>query len=142
MDSWQNWNWLFGSVNTSENVGRLKNTWESLSQRLWWQVVQMEMNVVTIWTNSSSFKDFHGHCSGYDISGGEIFSSWSISLHESLTIAVSKDTTLTSASFGDEATSSINTSWVELDEFWVLDWKASSSDHTGTITSAGVCGCA
>jgi len=105
-------------------------------------MIQMKMNVVTIWTLSSSFKNFHCHSSGYDISGGKIFCSWSVSFHESLTIDISKNTAFPSTSFGNEATSTIDTSWMELNEFRILMGKTSSRNHTSTISSTCMSGCA
>lgn len=61
VDGWQNWNRLLSSINTSENVSSLANTWESFHEGFWRQVVQMKMNVITVWANTSSFENFHGH---------------------------------------------------------------------------------
>lgn len=41
----------------------------------------------------------------------------------------------------DEASSSINARWVELDEFEILQGQTCTSDHSVTITSASVCTC-
>lgn len=52
--------------------------------------------------------------------GGMHLSSWSISLHVSLTLRVTEDTTFTTSTLSDEATSTVDTSRVELNELKIL----------------------
>lgn len=44
--------------------------------------------------------------------------------------------------FGNEAASTVDTGWVELDELQILQRKAGTSDHSVAITRASVCTCA
>lgn len=104
------------------------------------QVVQVEIDVITLLTNTSAGKNFHGHGAGDDVSGGEILGSRGISLHETFTVLVSENTTLTTAALGHQATGTVDTSGMELDEFRVLNGDTGSGNHTTTITSAGVGG--
>mmetsp|Transcript_27195 Transcript_27195/g.33827 ORF Transcript_27195/g.33827 Transcript_27195/m.33827 type:complete len:379 (-) Transcript_27195:7-1143(-) len=106
------------------------------------QMVKMQVDVVGVGSNTTTLKNLHGHGARDDITRGQIFSSGSIALHEALTLAVSEDTTFTTAALSHEAASTVNTSRVELNELGVLDGEASSSDHTTAITSAGVGACA
>jgi len=140
MDGGQDWDGLLGGINTSENVGSLKNSGETLVDGLWGQVVQVQVDVIAFGANTTSLEDFHGHGAGDNITGGEILSSRGVSLHETFSVLVSEDTTLTTATFSYEATSTINTGRVELNELGVLDREAGSSNHTTTVTSAGVGG--
>jgi len=98
--------------------------------------------VIFIGAATSTFDNLHSHGSGDDVSGGKILSGRSVSFHESLTEGVSEDTTFTSATFGHEATSTVDTSGMELDEFEILKGETSSSDHSTTITSTSMGGCA
>lgn len=101
-------------------------------------MVQMQIDVIFLGSNTSSFDDFHGHGSADDISWGQILSGWSISGHESFTEPVSEDTSFSSTSFSHQTTGSINTSRMELNELHIRQWKASSCNHSSTVTSAGV----
>lgn len=140
MHSRQDGNRLLGGIDTSKDMSGLNNTRKSLEKSLRRKMVEMEMNVIGLRTDTSSLKNFHGHRTRDNISRGEILSGRSISLHESLTIAVSQDTTFTSAALSHEATSTVDTGRMELDELRILDREASSGNHATTITSAGVSG--
>lgn len=136
----QDRNGLLGSIDTGENVSRLNDTRKSLEESLRGQMVQVKMDVISLRSDTSTLENLHGHRTRDDISGGKILGSGSISLHESLTIAVSQDATFASAALGHEAASAVDTRGVELDELGVLNRKASSSNHATTVTSAGVSG--
>ena len=60
----QDWDWLLGGINTSENVGSLKNSGETLVDGLWGQVVQVQVAVIAFGANTTSLEDFHGHGAG------------------------------------------------------------------------------
>ena len=138
MDGWSDRDWLLGGINTSEDVSGFEDAWESLVDLFGRQVVQVEVDVIGLRANTTTLEDFQGHGAGDNITRGEILSVRSISLHEPLTLRVSEDTAFTTASLSHEATSTIDTSRVELNKFRVLDWEASSGDHTTTVTSASV----
>ena len=61
MNSWEYRDGLFSSINTSEDVCGLKDTWKSLLESLGWQVMEAEMNVIFVRPASSSFEDLHSH---------------------------------------------------------------------------------
>ena len=140
MDSGEDGNGLLGGINTGKDVSGLNNTRKSLEESLLRKMVEMKMNVIAIGTDTSTLKNLHGHRTGDDVSGGEILSCRSVSFHESLTFAVSENTTFTSAALSHEAAGTVDTSGMELDELGILDREASSGDHTTTVTSAGVSG--
>lgn len=96
--------------------------------------------MVTFLTNTTAFKNFHGHGTRDDIARSKILSGGSVSLHETFSMLVSENTTFSTAALSHEASSTINTSRMELDELGVLDSESSTSDHTTTVTSAGVSG--
>lgn len=138
MDSWQDGDWFLGGINTSEDMGSLKDAWESLVNLFRRQVVQMEVAVVFVFSNTTSFNDLHCHGTRDDITRSQILGSWCIPLHESLTLRVSQNTTFTSAALCHEAASAIDTCWMELDELGILNGNASSGSHTTTVSSASM----
>ena len=140
VDGGENGDGFFGGVNASENMRSLENTGETLLEGLWGQVVQMEVHVVSILTDSTSLKDLHGHRPGNDISRGQILSGRCITLHESLAVLVAENSTFTAAALSHQAPSAVDAGRVELDELGVLDGEAGSGDHTATITGAGMGG--
>ena len=138
MDSGEDGDWLLGGIDTGENVGSFKDTRKSLVDLLGRQMVQMKVDMVRVGSDTTSLEDLHGHGAGDNVTRSEILGSGGITLHETLTLAVSEDTTFTTATLSHEAASTIDTSWVELDELGIFNGKASSGDHTTTVTSAGV----
>ena len=138
VDSGDDGNGLLGDINTSENVSGLRDTRKSFLEGLGWKMVQMKEDVIFLSTDTTTFDDFHGHSSRDDVSRSEILSCRGIPFHESLTVRISEDTTLTTATLSHEATSAINTCWMELDEFGIFERETSSDGHGTTVTCAGV----
>ena len=131
---------LLGDIDTSEDGGGLRDTGKSLVEEIGGEVVEVEVDVILEGTDTASLADFHGHGTGDDITAGEILGGGGVSLHETLTLRVSEDTTFSSATLGHEATDTVDTGGVELDELGILDGDTGSHGHGGTITSAGVGG--
>jgi len=138
VDSWQDWSWLLGDIDTSKDLGSLRDAWETLSQSLRWKVIEVEVDVVLVWANTSAFTDLHGHGATDDITRSQILCVWRISRHEWLTFTVAEDTSLTTAALSEQATSWEDTSRMELHELQVLDWDASTSGHGISVTCARV----
>ena len=138
MDGRCDWDWLLGCVNTSKDVGRLEDTWETLVNLLGRKMVQVKVDVVLFGANTTAFKDLKGHRAGDNITRSQILGIWCVSLHESLTFAVSQDSTFTTAALSHEATGTIDASGMELDELGVLNGETSSGKHATTVTSASV----
>jgi hypothetical protein len=135
-------NRLLGDIHTSEDSSSFGDTGQSLCEELSRKVVQVKEDVILVFTNTSAFSDFHGHTSTYYISRGKVLSSGGISFHESLTLGISEDTTLSSATFCNQATSSIDTSRMELHKLHILKRNACSKGHSISISSTSMGRCA
>lgn len=142
VDGWQDGDWLLADVDTSEDGGGLRDTWKTVVEDLRWQVRELQVNVVLVWANTTALADLHGHGTRDNVTGGKILGSWSVTLHEPLTLRVQEVTTLTTRALSDQAASTIDTSWVELHKLQILIGKTSTSNHCHTVTSASVSGCA
>jgi len=138
MDSGKDGDGLLRGVDSSEDMGGLEDTGQSLVNGFRREMVQVEMAMVALFTNTSSFEDFHSHGPGHNISRGKILGGGSVSLHEPLSVLVAEDTSLSTATFGHEATSTVDSGGMELDKFGVLDGEASSGVHATTVSSAGM----
>ncbi len=131
---------LLGDVHAGENLGRLRDTRETLMENGGGKMVEVEVDVVLVGAHTATLVDFNGHSAGDDVTGGEILEAGGVALHEALTVGVLEIATLTAGTLGDEATSTVDARGVELDELEVLEGEASAGGHTATITSAGVGG--
>jgi len=98
--------------------------------------------VVLLGTDTTTLTDLHGHGAGDDITGSKILGSGSITLHETLTLGVQKVTTLTAGTLGDQASSTIDTGRMELNELQILERETGTGNHGVTVTSASVSRCA
>ena len=136
MDGGQDGDRLLRGIDTCKDVSSLEDTWESLVDLLGWQVVQVKVDMVGVGTDTTTLEDFHSHGARDDIARCEILGVGSVALHESLSLAVTEDATLTTTTLSHEAASTVNTSWMELDEFGILNREASSGNHTTTVASA------
>ena len=133
---------LFSGVDTGEDMSSLENTWESLVDLLGRQMVQMEVDVILLGSDTTSLENFKGHGSRDNITRSQILDVRGVSLHEALTFTVSEDTTFTTAALSHEATGTVNTSGMELDELGILNGETSSGNHTTTVSSASMGTCA
>jgi len=140
MDSWEDRDWLLGNVNAGEDLCGLRNSGKSSIELLNWKMVELEVHMIFVKADTTTSSDFHGRSAGDNVSGSKILCGRRVSFHVSLTLGVDKDTTFTSATFGDQATSSVDTSRVELDELKIGVVKTGSGDHGHTISGAGVGG--
>lgn len=131
---------LLGHVDTSENVGGLRNTRQSFLQHRRRDVRQLQEHVVLFWADTSTFVDFHGDGTGNNVSGGQVLGVRSVTLHETLTLGVDQVTTFTSGTLSDQAARAVDTRRVELHKLQVLQRQASSRGHGVTVTGTGVGG--
>mmetsp|Transcript_69425 Transcript_69425/g.145005 ORF Transcript_69425/g.145005 Transcript_69425/m.145005 type:complete len:556 (-) Transcript_69425:101-1768(-) len=131
---------LLGHIDTGEDLGSLGDAGQSLGQGLRGQVVQVQVDVVLVGADTTTLADLQGHGSAHDIARGQVLGSGGISGHEGLTLTVSQDAALTTASLSEEAAGREDASRVELHELQVLHGQACSSGHGAAVASAGVGG--
>lgn len=129
---------LLADVDTGENGGSLRDTGQTLGENLGGQVAELQVHVVLLGSDTTSLTNLHGHGSGDDITRGQILGGRGVTLHESLTLRVEKVTTLTTRALGNQATSSVDTSRVELNELQILVGETSTGNHGHTVTGTGV----
>jgi hypothetical protein len=63
-----------------------------------------------------------------------------VSLHETLAFRVAQNATFAAAALGDQTTGTVNASWVELNEFGVLQRDAGAQCHGISVAGAGMGG--
>lgn len=97
--------------------------------------------VIFLGSNTSSFSNFQSHGSTYDITGCQILGRWCVSFHESFAFRVSQNATFSSASFCYEASSTINSSGMELYKFIILIGKSLTECHGIAISSTSMGRC-
>jgi hypothetical protein len=142
VDGRKNGNGLLADINTSEDTSGLRDTGQTLSKNLSGQMAELEVDVILLSTNTTALTDLHGHGSRNDITRGKILGGGGISLHESLTLGVEEVTTLTTRTLSDQATSSVDTGRVELNELKILVGETGTGNHGHTVTGTGVGRCA
>jgi len=138
VDGGENGDGLLADIDTSENGGGLGDTGQTLVKDLGGQVRKLEVDVVLVGTGTTALANLHGHGTRDNVTRGKILGGRSVTLHESLTLGVEEVTTLTTRTLGDQASSAVDTSRVELNELQILVRKTSTGDHSHTVTSASV----
>lgn len=104
------------------------------------EVGELEVEVVFIGADATTFADFEGHGAGDDVAGGEVLGGWGVAFHEAFAFGVEEVAAFAAGALGDEAAGAVDAGWVELDEFEVLVREAGASDHGHAVAGAGVCG--
>ena len=64
----QNGGGFFRDVTAREDHGRFGNAGQALGQQILRQVVQMQMNVILVWSHTSSFTNFNRHGTRHNVS--------------------------------------------------------------------------
>jgi len=138
VDGGKNGDGLLADIDTGENGGGLGDTGQTLVKDLGGQVRKLEVDVVLVGTDTTALANLHGHGTRDNVTRGKILGGRSVTLHESLTLGVEEVTTLTTRTLGDQTSSAVDTSRVELNELQILVRKTSTGDHSHTVTSASV----
>merc|ERR1711972_568252 len=64
---WQYRSRLLCDIDTSEDLCGLRDSWETLGKRLWWQMIQMQVDVVAVRADSTALANLQGHCTAHDV---------------------------------------------------------------------------
>ena len=95
MDSGQDRDGLLGDIDTREDSCGLGDTGETFVQNLRRQVAELEVDVILLGTDTTTFTDLNCHRTGHDVTGGKILRGRRITLHEPLTLRVEEVSSLT-----------------------------------------------
>mmetsp|Transcript_131730 Transcript_131730/g.294772 ORF Transcript_131730/g.294772 Transcript_131730/m.294772 type:complete len:486 (-) Transcript_131730:56-1513(-) len=136
--SGQHWCRLFCHINTGEDLRSLGNAREALCERLWRQVVQVEVDVVLVRAHAAALADLQCHRAAHHVARCEVLGSGCITRHEWLPLAVPQDAALAPATLGEEAACRENARGVELHELEVLHGQSSTACHGTAIPGASV----
>ena len=109
VNRWEDRDGFAGHIDAGEDPGRLGDSGQTDGQLLWREVVQLKVDMIFLGSAAAAFADLDGHGPGHDIAGGQIFGDRGVALHESLALGVDEVATLTSAAFGHETSSTIDT---------------------------------
>lgn len=85
VDCRYNGNGFFGDVDVRENFGCFSDSGQSFVENSRIEMVEMQVNMILLWANSSSSEYLHSHCSADHISWCQVFSRRGISGHEPFT---------------------------------------------------------
>lgn len=69
-------------IDTSENASCFRYAWQPLCQYLWWKVVQMQEDVVLLWTHAAALANLQRHRSRHNITGCQVLGCRSIPMKQ------------------------------------------------------------
>jgi hypothetical protein len=79
---------LLGDIDTTEDSSRLGNTRKPLLKHFSRKVTKLQKEVILLRTHATTFTDFDGHATRYDIARGKILRRRRISLHKPFAFGV------------------------------------------------------
>src|SRR5690606_24663128 len=129
-------NRLLDRVGMTEGLGQLTDTRQARVQYFFAQVVEFQVDVVTVRAATTAVEDFHHHGACDHVTTGKVLGVRCITLHEALAILVDQVATLTTAAFCYQDAGAGDAGRVELPHFNVLHRHASAQRHADTV--AGV----
>ena len=125
-------------INAGKNLAAFGDPRQPLTQHLGINVIQMQVDVVTVGAYAAAFAHFQRHRTADNVARCKVLSTWSVTLHEALAFAVCEVTTLAARALCDQHARAVNTGRVELYKLHILQRQAGAEDHAATIASAGV----
>eukprot|EP01084_Bolivina_argentea_P137075 241402_1 len=140
VDSGHNGDGLLGDIDTSEGLGGLGDTGQLGGELGGLDVVELQVDVVTLGAATTAGEDLTGDGTADDITAGQLHGLGGVALHEALTLLVDEVATLTAGTLSDEDTGAVDAGGVELDELHIRVGQASTADHGATITGASLGG--
>ncbi len=132
---------FFGDIHTGKNLGRFGDARQTFGQCFFWQVVEVQVDVIAIRAHTAPFADFHGHAAADVVTRGEVFVVGRIAFHEPFAFGVGEVSALTPCAFGDQTARPVDARGVELHEFHVLQRQPSAGHHAAAVARTGVRGC-
>mmetsp|Transcript_12149 Transcript_12149/g.21809 ORF Transcript_12149/g.21809 Transcript_12149/m.21809 type:complete len:278 (+) Transcript_12149:1023-1856(+) len=98
----------------------------------------MQVAMILLGPHAPTLANLHRHGPRNNVSARQILRAGGVPFHEPLTLAVPQNSTLTSTSFRDETSRSVNSRGMELHELRVLIRQSGSHGHGVSISGAGV----
>ena len=123
----------------SKRARQLTDTGQARLKHLFSEMIKLQLHVVTVRTATATFQYLKNHRARDHVTTSQIFSIWRITLHKALAVSINQVTTLTTTTLGNQSACTIDTGWVELPHFHVLDRHTCSQSHAHTITRVNVC---
>ena len=99
---------------------------------------QVQQHIVFVGSAAAAFTHLIRHCTSHNIAGSQVFNGGCIAFHETLTVRVTQDATLTAGAFRHQNTQPGQPGGVELHEFHVLQRQAATQGDCHTVTGEGV----
>lgn len=138
VDGGKDRNGLLANIDTSEDASGLRDTGQTLGKNLGRKMAELEVDVVLLGADTTTITNLHSHRPGDDVTGSKILGGGRISLHETLTLGVEEVATLTTSTLSDQATGTVDTGRMELDELEILVGETGAGNHGHAVTSASV----
>src|SRR5690554_5062616 len=120
-------------IDMCEDLGQLTDAGQTLVQYLFAEMVELEVDMVTVLTATPAFKNLHDHGACHYVTTGKVLGVGRITLHEALAVLVDQITTFTTTAFGHQHPGAINAGGVELPHLHVLHGEAGTQRHADTI---------
>uniref|UniRef100_A0A2M4C618 Putative secreted protein n=1 Tax=Anopheles marajoara TaxID=58244 RepID=A0A2M4C618_9DIPT len=101
-------------------------------------MVQLQVHMILLGSTATTLADFDRHRTRHHIARRQILRHRCISLHKALALRVNQITALTTATFRDKTSGTVDTGRVELHKLQILRRQPSTCHHRSTITGTGM----
>ena len=128
-----NGNRLLHRIHVSKGSGQLKNARQFCIQHFFTEMIELELDMISMLTAAPPFQYFQHHRSGNDIAPGEILGVRRIALHKSLAIFVDQIAAFTPAALRNQSPGAINSGRVKLPHFHVLHGITRAHSHADSV---------
>ncbi len=131
--------WIGEWFHTQVGAGEFGDVRQLGFDVLWFQVGQIQQDVVLVRTATAAFTHFVGHGASHDVTRCKVLNGWCVTLHEALTIRVTQDRAFTTCTLGQKDAQACKARWVELEELHVFQWQTGAEGNGHAVAGQGVC---
>src|SRR5664280_3722722 len=87
-------------IDASEDACTLNDARKSLTDHFWFKMVQVQIDMVLLWSNAPSFTNFDVNGAAHHIAARQFLSRRCVTLHKALALRIDEKSTLTAGALG------------------------------------------
>ena len=134
----QNRNRFLGDVDAGKNLRRLGNPRQALVDDFGTEMLEVQMNVIALRADPAPLVDLDRHRTADYVARGQVLGVRRVALHEPLSFRIGQITALAAHPFGNQYTGAVDSGWMKLNEFHILQRQTGAHDHRIAVACAGM----
>ena len=134
-----NRNGLLDRIDVGKGSTQLTNAGQPRFKHLLTQMIELELDMITLLPASPALEDLQHHGSSHHIAPRKVFGIWRITLHKALAILINQIAPFATAPLGNECSCSVDACGMKLPHLHILYRDPRSQPHTDSVARIDMC---